>query len=70
MKFKKLAENTFDEAQFALKDKATHHFFNSLEKVADSYVKIGLNKETIMEALNEAVLRFEEDADMWADWGL
>lgn len=72
MKFKKLvkADENFDAIKEQLIDKATHNFFGEMEKVAERYATLGLSKEQILQALSEAEVRFEEDVDMWSDFGL
>lgn len=72
MKFTKVikADENFDAIKEQLIDKATHNFFNEMEKVAERYATLGLSKEEILQALSEAEVRFEEDVDMWADFGL
>lgn len=68
MKFKIKAEENFDQEKAKLIDNATHDFFNKMESAAKHYYKLGLSKEQIIQALNEATVRFEEDEDMWTDW--
>ena len=71
MNFKKLVKaEEFDAQKEQVKFKAVHHIFGQLEKLAKVYVDLGFSKDEIMEVMNEALLRFEEDVDMWNDWGL
>ena len=72
MKFTKVikADENFDAIKEQLIDKATHNFFGEMEKVAKRYATLWLSKEQILQALREAEVRFEDDIDMWSDFGL
>lgn len=71
MKFTKVIKaEDFDAIKEQIKDKAVHHIFGQLEKIVATYVDLGLNKQEIMDVINEAAFRLEEDVDMWADFGI
>lgn len=65
MKFKKLvkADENFDEREFNLKMKAVSKFYDVIEEVIFHYKKMGLSKEAIFEALEEASTRNEDTFD-------
>lgn len=65
MKFTKVikADENFNEREFNLKMKAVSKFYDVIEEVIFHYKKMGLSKEAIFEALEEASTRNEDTFD-------
>ena len=65
MKFTKIvkADENFNEREFNLKTKATSRFYDDLLVPVLHYKKMGLSKEKIFEALEEATIRMEDFFD-------
>lgn len=65
MKFTKVvkADENFNEREFNLKMKAVSKFYDAIEEVIFHYKKMGLSKEAIFEALEEASTRNEDTFD-------
>lgn len=61
MKFKVKAENVFDESMEQLRLESVHRFYKPLEKLVEEYKKLGMSKEDILSAIEEAKFRLEED---------
>jgi len=61
MKFKIKAENVFDESMEQLRLQSVHRFYKPLEKLVEEYKKLGMSKEDILSAIEEAKFRLEED---------
>lgn len=61
MKFKVKAENVFNESMEQLRLESVHRFYKPLEKLVEEYKKLGMPKEDILSAIEEAKFRLEED---------
>lgn len=61
MKFKIKAENVFNESMEQLRLESVHRFYKPLEKLVEEYKKLGMSKEDILSAIEEAKFRLEED---------
>lgn len=61
MKFKVKSENVFDKSMEQLRLESVHRFYKPLEKLVEEYKKLGMSKEDILSAIEEAKFRLEED---------